>query len=114
MKIPRWKLTCLGVSVWAIAAFGQTTIDLRTQIRNPDLSRFSGTKPLQSGSALPGSCGVGELFFKTAATAGMNLYGCTGAAQWSLLGNALHAATHRHGGSDEVGSATPAANAIPK
>jgi hypothetical protein len=69
-------------------AFGQTStaIDLASQVRNPDFSRFSFTRPISVGSALPSTCQVGQLFFNTAAGAGANVLGCTQQNTWSVLG----------------------------
>jgi hypothetical protein len=120
------------------------------------------TIPAKAGTSLPGTCTVGEQFFKTDATAGVNLYGCTATNVWTVQGttggapttatyilqttdaalpnaqalNALsagmlkhasgviavavasdlpaHASRHQNGGNDEVATATPTANAIPK
>ena len=42
------------------------------------------TKPFKSGTALPGTCTLGEAFFKTDAPAGTNLYACTSLNSWTL------------------------------
>lgn len=81
----------LGLAVatgLAALAPAQTSIDLRKQSRNIDFSAAPSTKPSKTGTALPGLCSVGETFFKTDATAGKNLYGCTSANTWTLLGSA--------------------------
>lgn len=39
------------------------------------------------GTALPGTCSVGQQFFLTTAPAGRNLYGCTASNTWTLLGD---------------------------
>lgn len=51
----------------------------------------------------------------------LNSSGGAGSVHWDRVTNkpstfapSTHAASHRHGGSDEIGTATPAANAIPK
>lgn len=59
-----------------------TSVDLRTQVRNVDFSALP-TKPVQTGTELPAWCSVGQVFFKTDAPAGQNLYGCTSANFWS-------------------------------
>ena len=68
-----------------IAAHAQTQVDLRTQAKNVDFSGASSTKPARTGTALPGSCTVGEMFFKLDATAGQNLYACTSLNTWTNL-----------------------------
>lgn len=45
----------------------------------------SATAPTKAGSSLPATCQVGDLFYKTDAVAGENLYGCTSTNSWSLL-----------------------------
>jgi hypothetical protein len=64
---------------------GQTTIDLRTQTRNVDFSGAVSTRPVKTGTALPATCAAGEIFFKTTAAAGRNLYTCAPANQWSAI-----------------------------
>ena len=77
----------LLVGAWLIGfADGQITqLDLRTQSRDVDFSGASTTKPFKAGTVLPATCAVGEAFFQTNATAGMNLYGCTAVNSWTLL-----------------------------
>jgi len=68
-------------------AGAQTTqLDLASQSKNVDFSKFSSTKPAQVGSTIPSACSVGQIFFDSGAAAGQNLYGCTAANLWSLLG----------------------------
>lgn len=44
------------------------------------------TSVCKTGTSVPGTCGVGECFFDTDATAGENLFGCTSTNVWTLLG----------------------------
>ena len=67
-----------------LTAAAQTKIDLRTQAKGVDFTAATATKPVKTGTALPGTCTVGEMFFKTDAPAGANLYGCTSADTWSV------------------------------
>ncbi len=67
------------VCLAALAASAQTRIDLQTQGRNP----------MKTGTALPGTCAVGDLFVKTDNTPGQNLYLCTAADVWTLQGDAF-------------------------
>jgi hypothetical protein len=69
----------------AIAANGQTQVDLRTQARNVDFSSASSTKPTRTGNTLPAACQIGELFFKLNAAAGQNLYACTSLNVWTVI-----------------------------
>jgi hypothetical protein len=43
---------------------------------------------MKTGTALPGTCNVGDEFFNTAATAGSNVYGCTSSNVWTQLSGA--------------------------
>lgn len=68
----------------AMLAWGQnsTRLDLKNQTKNADFSAFPYFLP-PIGSALPLTCLVGQVFFKTNASAGSNLYGCTSANVWT-------------------------------
>jgi len=83
MKLFRvWLQPVLGLT----ALHAQTLIDLRTQTKSVDFSSATSTKTSQTGAVLPSACSVGATFFNTAAPAGHNLYGCTSANTWTLLG----------------------------
>lgn len=96
MKLPR------GFSLWflswlAATAAAQTAIDLRTQAKSVDFSAASSTRPLKTGTALPATCTTGEMFFKSNAPAGTNLYGCAATNVWS----------QQAGGTGGSGAGTP-------
>jgi hypothetical protein len=65
------------------SARSQTKVDLRTQGKSVDFSAATSTKAFQSGVSLPGTCAVGQTFFKTNASAGGNFYGCTSTNTWT-------------------------------
>lgn len=71
----------------------QTQVDLRTQAKGIDFSAAPSTKPFRSGTALPSTCLIGEMFFKSNAAAGANLYACTSADTWTVVGTA---GSHTH------------------
>jgi hypothetical protein len=77
---------------------GQTLVNLGSQTKNVDFSAAPETRPMKTGTALPGTCNVGDEFFNTAATAGSNVYGCTAANVWTQLSGG--------GGGSGVGSST--------
>ena len=52
-----------------------------------NLPATAKSKPTPRGTALPGTCEVGEYFFKTDATAGQNTYACTSTNVWTLQGD---------------------------
>lgn len=69
----------------------QTAIDLKSQSRNIDFTAAGSTRPFKTGTVLPAACAVGETFFKSNATAGQNLYGCTATNTWSQMSSGLSA-----------------------
>jgi len=69
------RMLWMVLVVWAAAA--QTQIDLSTQAKN---------MPIKTGTTLPSTCTVGQIFFLTSAPQGTNLYGCTGVNTWSAEG----------------------------
>ena len=64
---------------------GQTMVDVRTQTKNVDFSGAASTIPAKSGTTVPTSCKVGEMFFNTSNAPGQNLYLCAPANSWTLL-----------------------------
>ncbi len=70
----------------ALWAQNGTKVDLAAQGRNADFSSFAFTRPISTGSALPTTCQVGQLFFDIAAATGANLYGCMSQNTWAVLG----------------------------
>jgi hypothetical protein len=68
---------CAGTGVW-----GQTQIDLSSQAKSVDFSNAAATRPNKTGSVLPATCKVGDVFFKTDALPGANLFGCPVVNAW--------------------------------
>ncbi len=83
MKTFKWF--ALAVMAGAVMV-AQTKVDLRTQGKSIDFSAATTTKPAKTGTVFPSTCSVGEMFFKTDAAAGGNLYACTATNIWSLEG----------------------------
>jgi hypothetical protein len=52
-----------------------------------NFSGGSSTKPVKTGTSVPGTCSAGALFFDTDDPAGQNLKGCTSTDTWTLLGD---------------------------
>jgi hypothetical protein len=81
------KTTAVAACAIVAAAAGlraQTRIDLRTQASNVvDFGNATFTRPVRTGAALPAVCQTGELFFKSNAPAGANVYGCVGTNIWA-------------------------------
>jgi hypothetical protein len=67
-------------------AFGQTQVDVGRQAKNVDFSAFPSVRPFPTGTALPATCVMGNMFFLTNATAGSNTYGCVATNSWALEG----------------------------
>jgi hypothetical protein len=77
------------LSVCLLAAqtvIGQTRVSLKNQGKEADFSEFSSVRPFRTGTTLPANCVTGEMFFKTDAPAGSNLYGCV-AGSWVQQGS---------------------------
>lgn len=53
---------------------------------------FTTSVLLPNGTAVPGTCSIGMIYFDNDATAGVNLYGCTASNTWTLLGDGVGAA----------------------
>jgi hypothetical protein len=70
----------------AAAGFAQTQVDLRTQSKSIDFGLAPSTRPLQTGTALPANCLIGNVYFKTDAIAGNNVFGCTSLNTWTAEG----------------------------
>lgn len=101
----------------SVCLVGQTRVNLANQTK-------AGI-----GATLPATCSPGQMFFQTGFAL---LYTCTAPNTWTLPSSNsfldwgfllnipasfppfTHAATHRNGGTDEVGSATPGPNIIAK
>jgi hypothetical protein len=64
-------------------AGAQTRVDLRTQSSDVDFSAAASTKPFQTGTVLPGTCARGQIFFKSDATAGQNIFECAAPNNWT-------------------------------
>jgi hypothetical protein len=73
----------LAAPLMAVAALAQTQVDLRTQSKSVDFSSIASTRPIQTGTTLPATCQTGQMFFKSDATAGQNLYACTATNVWT-------------------------------
>jgi hypothetical protein len=73
----------LFAALLAAAADGQTRLSLDSQTKNVDFTKAAFTRPVKTGTTLPSSCSVGDLFFQTTAAAGSNLYGCATANTWA-------------------------------
>ncbi len=81
------KQITLATLFLAQLAFGQTVINGNRIITGSwDASDAGSTKPAKSGTSLPGTCSISEVFFKTDATAGKNLYACTANNTWTQVG----------------------------
>ena len=79
------KLKKALISLLIVGAIGLTVAQLNVSIR--DLI----------GTSLPATCTVGQRYFKTDATAGQNLYGCTATNTWTLLGDGNAASSNSYG-----------------
>lgn len=74
----------IGFLVSIGLTFGQTLVDIKTQTKNIDFSRALSVRPFPTGTGLPSVCNPGEMFFKSDALSGANLYGCVALNSWVL------------------------------
>jgi hypothetical protein len=88
MMIKRISLA-LSCSAFLTTGHAQTSIDLRTQTKSVDFGRASYTKPVKTGTTLPPTCTVAELFFLTTAAPGRNLYLCSLPNFWTVITPAI-------------------------
>ncbi len=50
-----------------------------------DFTGAASTAPMKAGTSLPGTCSVGQAYFKTDAEAGKNIHLCTAANTWTQV-----------------------------
>jgi hypothetical protein len=82
------KLANAVSTLWILAipcAAQQIINGSRTLLGNWDASGAATTKPAKTGTALPSTCGVGEVFFNSSASPGANLYLCAAANSWTQV-----------------------------
>jgi len=60
-----------------------TLASTNTLTGRQDATGAASTAPAKTGTSLPGTCVVGDLFFKSDATAGQNLYECGATNTWT-------------------------------
>jgi hypothetical protein len=72
----RSRVGLIWAACWSLPLAAQTQVDLRTQSKTVDFEAAPYTKPFKTGSALPVTCTLAEMFFLTSAAPGTNVYGC--------------------------------------
>lgn len=82
------KLWALALLLIPLDLAAQTNIGSRTADVNSiiDFSGAATVRPMPVGTVLPGTCTVGDHFFKSNATAGQNINACTSANTWTQEG----------------------------
>ena len=91
MRTMKWFVV-LGA---ATACLGQTVVNGSRTVKGTlavsgstsavDFSQAASTTPAMSGTSLPATCTVGNVYFKTDANPGQNLYFCTATNTWSQM-----------------------------
>lgn len=76
-----------GASTFDNVGSGTNTTATLTCGSGCTLVTTAGIFRLPNGTAPPGTCTVGDAFFDTNETAGLNFYGCTATNTWTLLGD---------------------------
>lgn len=79
-----------------IATLGLTNVFTGRQ----DASGAASTAPAKTGTSLPATCTVGDVYFKSDAAAGSNIYGCTTTNAWTVQGAGAGANTCGSGTAD--------------
>src|ERR1035437_4416782 len=80
------KRLILGSMLWGVTLGGQTVINGGRSVKGKwDASGALSTKALKTGTTLPATCADGEMFFKTGAPAGQNLYLCSPNNTWARV-----------------------------
>ena len=98
------RLLIVAIGIAGILT-AQTRIDLSSQSRRIDFSNAPAVKPLPVGSVLPATCNVGEMFFKTDAANGQNVYMCPAHDVWVQSAIPMSLQTGSSGGILLTGSA---------
>lgn len=76
------KKNCAVGLLVAVGALAQTKVDLGNQSRNIDFSQASTVRPFPTGTTLPASCSVGQMYFLTPSGA---IEECTAANTWTAI-----------------------------
>ena len=84
----------------ASVASAQTTVNT-TAANKPGGSQTTANA-LNSGSSLPSTCTVGDVYFLTSATAGQNIYDCTATNTWTAQGGSATATDLAGGAAGQV------------
>lgn len=89
-------------AIWvATSVSGQTRVNLEAQGAKANFGGYAATAPVKTGTQLPGTCSVGEMYFKLDAAPGANLYVCTAADTWTVSAG-VEGVTGRHGDSGKL------------
>lgn len=84
--------------LWGVTVFAQTKVSLRDQAREIDFSGAVSARPLKTGTVLPATCSVGEMYFRTNAAPGSNIQICVATNTWMVAsGNSVPSAVGQDG-----------------
>ncbi|MDX2153910.1 MAG: hypothetical protein SFV54_24430 [Bryobacteraceae bacterium] len=79
----------VSLTLAGVMGLAQTRIDLKNQGKTIDFSGATYTRPIKTGTSLPATCDTGDLFFRTNAAPGQNIYGCSATNTWTLMSGTL-------------------------
>lgn len=82
--IPAATLSTAAI-LWAVTVNGSLEILGTLKAHVVDFSSSASTSPMKVGTTLPGSCMVGQAFFKSDATPGQNIYLCPASNTWTPI-----------------------------
>lgn len=74
-----------AILLWAVDVAGNLNVLGTLTASVVDFTGSSSTAPMKSGTTLPGTCSIGQAFFKTDAAAGQNIHLCTSANTWTQV-----------------------------
>lgn len=72
--------------LWGAQTAGSLDVTDTLTAKIVSFGSSTSTQPHKTGTTLPATCSVGQTFFKSDATAGQNVYGCTATDTWTQLG----------------------------
>ncbi len=79
LTVPNGVVLTGPASSGTVATLGNTN----TFTGRQDATGAASTAPTKTGTSLPGTCVVGDLYFKSDATAGQNIYECQSTNTWT-------------------------------
>ncbi len=106
-NLMRLLKTCSLLVLTLATTRSQTAVNLSHQAKEADFRGFEFTRTIKTGTVLPATCTIGDLFLLTPATAGKNFYFCRSENTWSLQGGEAASQAEAEQGLDDTKVMTP-------